>query len=230
MDLQRQRLDIINKLQLDPQKVYQSFLRADTDLGTQSTIEFQLLKQQKGTSATAGEKLLNASDSFIMTHLGLKLYKSGSSPATTAQRSVAIMYEFVNTNTGIFDGTTGDDNLQGIYNSFLTLTVNEVNDIPAIPCKVFERVPESQQGTVTTAFVNAASADTTTTIVRDGLPNSLYGFIPITPVVLNGEMTTEMTIRLPSTLVLAESSETNTLVLWVYGFLAINTIVDRYKF
>lgn len=223
MNVIEQRNYIANKLRINKQKLAQSILRAETDLTTQNTVKFTLQRNQK-TSPNGTEILLQQNDAFVITHLQLLLYKVAAGSPSDAQRGVADLYNYVN--KSVFDGSN-DANLQALFNAYFQLSVNRTEYLTAFPSLYFERVPDTQKGTTTTAYVNASNANATTTIARDAKPNGFYGAFPTDLIVINGFESVEAQLVLPATVNMQESNETNTAVLLAHGYLAKGTAIKN---
>lgn len=192
-----------------------SYLRLETLLGTQATIDFNV--QTNLPNVIASEKRLNQSDQFIVTHLGFAIKKIAAASPTAAQHAVAILYTWVNSNTGLFAGAN-DANIQAIFNGFLEFTVNRKTYVPAIDMRSFERVPESQQGQPLAAIAGPV----TYALKRDSFPNGLFGYFPVDYIRLNGYDLITPTITLPSSVAMAVANESNYAVLLMKGYLASN--------
>ncbi len=210
---------------IDPQKISQSYVVANTDLASTNNVKFGLQKNALGRAPYGCENLISNNDLFVMTHMKLSIYKTASDTPSEAQRGAALRYNYVNKNTGLFDGSN-DANLQALYQSKFSLTMDQVTYLVGIHTSNFERVPTSQQGTTSAAYVDQASADQEFTIGRDGKPNSLYGFYQTDMFVLNGQSSINPLITLPATYDFDESSETNTAVLELKGFNIVNGAID----
>lgn len=194
-----------------------SFLRLETSVnGTFSAVTFNTLANQGSPLAT--EKRLNISDAFAIEEVGMFIAKAGSSTSpTAAELSKEVLSTFAN--PLIFTGSGEAANLQALYNSFLSLRVQQTVYIDSLPTKPFEYVPVAQQGETTAAFVNAASADTRYQISRDGVAGD-NGFVEIAPmVILNGAKTIDWSLTLPAATNLTGTSSSNQVVLFLKGWL-----------
>ncbi len=193
----------------------ESYLRFETLLTTQNQIKFNV-KENVGTVVPT-ERRLSLNDAFIITHMALFVKKVASATPTVVQHANAILYPY--RNPSIFDGTN-DANIESIYNSTLSLAVNNVTYIPGMNTFSFKRVPNAQQGNI-----NAAIAGPVTyTTASDERPNSLFGYVETDLIVLTGSQTIDIAIDLPSgwSGTMAEASESNYAVLMVAGYLAQN--------
>lgn len=189
----------------------ESYLRFETLLTTQNQIKFNV-KENVGT-VIATERRLNLNDAFIITHMALFVKKVASATPTVVQHANAILYPY--RNPSIFDGTN-DANIESVYNSTLSLAVNNITYIPAMNTFSFKRVPNAQQGSPTAAGPLLQASDER--------PNSLFGYVETDLIVLTGSQTIDIAIDLPSgwSGTMAEASESNYAVLMVAGYLAQN--------
>lgn len=189
----------------------ESFLRLETVLGTGNSIQFNA--QLNVGTPIATEQRLKLNDGFIITHIGLFVKKIASATPTANQHAIAELYPY--TNPSVFDGTN-DPNVEALYNSTLSLTVNQRTWIPAMNTFSFKRVPDAQKGAPT-----AAGPLVTPT---DGRPNSLYGYVETDLIVLTGSQNIDIAITLPTgwNASMAETGETNCAVLMIAGYLAQN--------
>jgi hypothetical protein len=189
----------------------ESYLRFETLLTTQNTISFNV-KENTGTTLPTEERL-SLNDAFIITHMALFVKKIASATPTAVQHANADLYPY--RNPFIFDGTN-DANLDGLYNSTLSLAVNQRKFIPSMNTFSFKRVPDAQRGAPTA--VGPLLQPT------DGRPNSLYGYVETDLIVLTGSQNIDIQIALPTgwSGTFAESAESNYAVLMVAGYLAQN--------
>jgi hypothetical protein len=193
----------------------ESFLRFETLLSTQNKISFNV-KENQGT-IIATENRLSLNDAFIITHMALFVKKVASATPTVVQHANAVLYPY--RNPSVFDGTN-DANIDGLYNSTLSLAVNNVTYIPAMNTFSFKRVPNAQQGNINAAIAGPVTYTTAT----DERPNSLFGYVETDLIVLTGSQNINIDIDLPTgwSGTFAESSESNYAVLMVAGYLAQN--------
>ncbi len=189
----------------------ESYLRFETLLTTQNTISFNV-KENTGITLPTEERL-SLNDAFIITHMALFVKKIASATPTAVQHANADLFPY--RNPAVFDGTN-DANLDGLYNSTLSLAVNQRKFIPSMNTFSFKRVPDAQKGAPT-----AVGPLVTPT---DGRPNSLYGYVETDLIVLTGSQNIDIQIALPTgwSGTFAESNESNYAVLMVAGYLAQN--------
>lgn len=190
----------------------ESFLRLESLLTTQNTISFNV--QQNLGTVIPTENRLSLNDAFIITHIGLFVKKVAVATPTAVNHANADLYPYAN--PSIFDGSAGDANIPAIYNSKLSLSVNQTKFIPGMNTYSFRRVPNAQKGAPT-----AAGPLVTPT---DERPNSLFGYVETDLIVLTGSQTIDINISLPTGFSgsFTETNENNYAVLMVAGYLAQN--------
>ena len=217
---------LATKLGIGKGQISQAVLQNDKALSTQNSVPFAITQQ--GNSAPLNtDVLLTTSDSFVITHLRLRIYQIASDTPTDAQRAIAKLYNYVN--PAVF-AQANDANLQALFNGQFSLTVDNVRWIPQMPTTWFERVPQSQQGVTTTAYIDSNGDDALTVIPRDEIDNSLYGAVATLPIVINGNQNVSPLITLPANVNVDTADFLNYARLECFGFLMVNTIVDRYIF
>jgi len=175
----------------------QSYLRFHWDINTQqSAFTFNVLENQ-GT-VQAGERRLPITDMFTVTHWALYVGRSAASAAgavpTAAQAAQMVLY--TNDNPNVFGNATGDAQLQGLYNGFITVTVDRERLIDGYDIKRFYRVGWPLQGTL--QFSAAAGAGIQNREYWQG-PN--YGMAELDPeITLNGVGQNDISVTLPAPL------------------------------
>jgi hypothetical protein len=203
---------------VSPQQLSPSVLRRDsTRLGTQGLIQFGF--QKNGSSGVSSTSiLLENNDSFIVTDIALLIKKCGDSSDLHA---ASISYNHYS--SLVFTGAN-DGNLQAIYNGALSVTIDKTQYLPSLATSVFERIPDTQQGTTTTAFVNAAGANATTIIARDAKNHALYGFFPVSPFILKGNNETQsIQVNLPDSVNMTSGTQADNFATLVFnGYLVSN--------
>jgi len=209
-----------NGIMVNKQNMSPSQLRCDSAaLGTTNNILFNFQKLSN-TTASATSILLGNNDIFVVTDIGLQIKQCAD---TAAGHSLAYYQTFFSSLT--FTGATNDPNMKAIYNSVLSVVIDRVQYIPSLSTAVFERIGTSQQGTTTTAYVNASTANATTTINRSEKTHALYGFYPVVPFTLKGNAESQqISITLPSTLNLTADANANFASLVFNGFLITNAL------
>lgn len=190
----------------------ESFLRFETILNTQNKIVFNV-KENTGTTIPT-ENRLGLNDAFIITHMALMVKKTATTTPTSADHANADLFPYVN--PAAFPGVAGDRNLKSIYNSSLSLSVNNNTQIPAMNTYSFRRVPTSQFG--------APIAVGPLLMPSDERQNSLYGYVETDLILLRGSQQIDLNIELPtgwaSTFV--DTTTQNYAVILVAGYLASN--------
>ena len=188
------------------------FLRLESlcPLTATSSINFSTL-DTSGTK-TSTERRLKLSDTFTITELSFYL-GAGDATAnapTATQYARQSLHTFPNDKVSAFTGSA--DELEVLYNSFLTLRVDTTTFLDSIPIRQFYRVGTSQQGVGVTAGV-AVQADEWT--------QTMYGRTELLPTIeLNGQSNIEFSITLPdSTVLSAASGKFVNCVLFMTGFL-----------
>lgn len=211
MNKTAQKQYIAQAAKVPVESLSESYLRLETVLGTGNSIQFNA--QINVGTPIATEQRLKLNDGFIITHMALFVKKIASATPTANQHAIAPLFPYVN--PSVFDGTN-DPNVEALYNSTLSLTVNQRTWIPAMNTFSFKRVPDAQKGAPT-----AAGPLVTPT---DGRPNSLYGYVETDLIVLTGSQNIDIAITLPTgwNASMAETSETNCAVLMIAGYLAQN--------
>lgn len=183
-----------------------SYLRSEVQLATTGSVAFPILTQD-GTP-TVNERRLNITDDFVVTSLGLFIYK-----VTTAGTALgnAILYTFPN--SLIFSGSSEAANLQSIYNGFINVTVNRNEIIPALDCQQFYEVQTAQQS-VLTAATGTGNAYLANGYTKEG------GFAEVIPTFkLSGSAVNQVNLNLPASVNMSGTSSTNYIALVARGFL-----------
>ncbi len=210
-------------LVIDPQTIAQNMspsqLRSDSAaLGVASAINFNFQLNSFPGTPSATSVLLQNNDAFIVTDIALMIKQCAD---TAAGHAKAFYHTFFS--SLFFTGATNDPNMAAIYNSVLGVTIDRVQYIPYLPSNVFERIGAAQQGTTTTAYVNSASANATTTMARDEKTHALWGFFPISPFMIKGNNESQQfTLTLPTTLTLTADANANFASLSLNGYLISN--------
>jgi len=122
--------------------------------GTVGSITFPILSTQQNNANTVYglEKRLNISDSFIVLSCGIFLTSSPKGATATHPTALEIasttIHTFPNPTATSFD--TKADELENVYNGFLSIKIGNVNWFPSISMRTFYRVPQTQQSSTTT--------------------------------------------------------------------------------
>lgn len=176
----------------------QSYVRSEVLLSTSSTnyhIPVLANDNQNGNSFNT-EFRLALQDVMVVSAIGLYVCKPSSSTATNFQL-------FTNPNATVF--TSGASQLFTLYNSFLTVSVNNQQVIPNLDTFRFYNVPQTQQGVGITAQ---------TVFPIDQTDGSESGLAAIEPnFLLNGASNIQASIVLPAAI---STIDTNSriVVLW----------------
>ena len=192
------------------------YLRLET-LAPYNTATSQITFNTLDTSGTktCTERRLKLNDTFTITDISFYLGAgtSGASGATptAAQYSVQTLNTFPNPNVASF--ATNYDELESLYNGFLSLRVDTTTFLDSIPMKQFYRVATSQQG--------VGSATAAIAVQANEWPLSMYGRTELLPTIeLNGQSNIEFSITLPNATNLSPTDQKFTnMVLILQGFL-----------
>jgi len=196
-----------------------SYLRAETQLGTTSSIPFYL---QAGnvTTPTPTERLLNLNDQFVITHLFVGLKQIGSNSPTALEHVLAPIYTWYN--PLVFAGANAG-NVDAIYNGSLSFTINRKEFIPEFPVRSFLRVPTAQSNTLEVSSGSSATPSTDFYAAgQDGFENGLYGFYPQDPTLIDGRQTLDVSIDLGANVSFNDDGTTVYAVMEARGYLVVN--------
>lgn len=176
----------------------QSYVRSEVALSTSSTnyhIPVLANDNQNGNSYNT-EFRLALQDVMVVSAIGLYVCKPSSSTATNFQL-------FTNPNATVF--STGATQLFTLYNSFLTVSVNNQQVIPNLDTLRFYNVPQTQQGVGITAQ---------TVFPIDQMDGSESGLAAIEPnFLLNGASNIQASIVLPAAISTVDTNS-RIVVLW----------------
>jgi hypothetical protein len=181
-----------------------------------ATSSFRFNTLDTSGTQTCTERRLKLNDTFTITdisfYLGAGLMTTNGAP-TAAEYSVQTLNTFPNPNVASF--ANNYDELEALYNGFLSLRVDTTTFLDSIPMKQFYRVATSQQG--------VGSATAAIAVQANEWPLSMYGRTELLPTIeLNGQSNIEWTITLPNATNLSPSSSTGkftNMVLILQGFL-----------
>jgi hypothetical protein len=177
-----------------------------------SSISFNTL-DTSGTK-TCTERRLKLNDTFTITdisfYLGAGANTTNGAP-TAAEYSVQSLNTFPNPNVPSF--VANFDELESLYNGFLSLRVDTTTFLDSIPMKQFYRVATSQFG--------VGSATAAIAVQANEWPLSMYGRTELLPTIeLNGQSNIEWSITLPNATNLSPTTGKYTnMVLILQGFL-----------
>jgi len=178
-----------------------------------STISFNTL-DTSGTK-TCTERRLKLNDTFTITdisfYLGAGTNGAANATPTAAQYAVQSLNTFPNPNVPAF--AANFDDLEALYNGFLSLRIDTTTFLDSIPMKQFYRVATSQFG--------VGSATAAIAVQANEWPLSMYGRTELLPTIeLNGQSNIEFSITLPNATNLSPTDQKFTnMVLILQGFL-----------
>jgi len=158
----------------------QSYLRAETALGSLSQYSFQLQRNNVATPIVT-ERLLELNDEFVITHLFIGLKKPASTTAANQLQAQIFTFPDETATTGGFAAVD-----ESLYNGSFSLTINRKEFLPQFPVRFFRRVPDQQSG------LNATGSATN----KNAYTNGLYGFAPFEPVKIDGRQTIDALVDL----------------------------------
>jgi hypothetical protein len=173
------------------------YLRLETLLATSATatslnvIAFNTL-DTSGTKQPT-ERRLKLSDTFTVTKIGFYLGTGASVAAgapTAVEQAKEELHTFPNQQVAAIAGNS--DELQALYNGYLSLRIDTTTFLDSIPMKQFYRVGDTQQGTLFATGGTATNKSTWET----GM-----GKYPMLPTIeLNGQSNIEFSITLPTSI------------------------------
>lgn len=214
-----------------------SFLRLDTLLGNTQEIKFTVNESNAGTTLPT-ERRLSLNDTFEVVDISTMLYTVPSTAAgngvPTKKLQTCRMYTYPN--SFVFNDSANDEsrNLESIFNSGkVVFKLGNQILYDGIDCLRFLRVPTSQEGTVSAAFINSGGVNTVYRIDRDGYSSAAYSFDDNVPALtLSGNGKNAYSIQLPESINLSPVAvnRSNYATLWIRGFQCQNgTMQDNKK-
>ena len=222
---------IASKLGIPYESLSQSYLRAETEVATQSVIDFTL-QTNKVLAPVISERLLNLNDEFVITHFHVGIKNVTDKTDNTQQLTANVeTYDSVN-----FGGSSDYSRwlsmpIAAIYNGDLNFTIDRREFIPQFPVRAFYRVPDALEDAAFTTVVGIPSTDGSGTGTGINNPfqrlaqteTSLYGFYPSEPTKIDGRQTIDLTIDLGTNVDLTPASGTNYVVFEARGYLITNS-------
>jgi hypothetical protein len=197
------------------------YLRLETLLATVGTAT-SLSQISFNTLDTSGTKQptecrLKLSDTFTIT--GISFYLGGLASAvvgapTAVEQAKEELHTFPNTQVTCIGAMS--DELEALYNGFLSLRVDTTTFLDSVPMRQFYRVGDVQQGTLITSGATASTATN-----KSSWYSSMFGRNELLPTIeLNGQANIEWSITLPASIPYTQPALTFTnAVLVLDGFL-----------
>lgn len=223
---------IANKLGVPYESLSQSYLRAETEVATQSVIDFTL-QTNKVLAPLVTERLLDLNDEFVITHFHVGIKNVTDKTSETEQLKALVQtYDSYSFGTGedYYAGT--NMSIASIYNGDLNFTIDRTEFIPNFPVRAFYRVPDTLQDFAGTSaigipsLVGGTSGEEVYDSTCDRLASnetSLYGFFPSEPTKIDGRQTIDLTVNLGANVnLLANATGTNYVVFEARGYLITN--------
>lgn len=189
----------------------QGDLRLEQQLTISRTqYQFAILNNDNGTSGSQfnTEIRLTQQDAFVTAAMGFFIAKPSSSTDTTF-----ILHSYPS--PAVFSTTGVAAASETLYNSILSIMVNNVNILPRLSMRRFREVPQSQQ---VTAAANQNG------VAQDQIDLSSTGFMVVEPnLVMIGSKGTIITLTLPAILAAVETNQRGVLIM--QGVLAQNVTI-----
>jgi hypothetical protein len=168
------------------------YLRLETVAPSSAQSVFNFNTLDTSGLKTSTERRLKLSDTFTITDISFYLgtgLATGDAP-TAAQYATQKLNTWPNPQVTSIG--TQADNLEAIYNGFLSLRIDTTTFLDSIPMRQFYRVGTSQQGV-------GSSATNNHPIQANEWPLSMYGKNELLPTIeLNGQSNIEFAINLPN--------------------------------
>jgi len=190
------------------------YLRLESLAPTTATSVFNFNTLDTSGVKTATERRLKLADTFTITDISFYL-GTGSCTAnapTADQYSKQEMNTFPNPQVTAIGASS--DELESIYNGYLSLRIDTTTFIDSIPMRQFYRVGTSQKGVLGGTGGTAVQANE--------WPLSMYGKTELLPTIeLNGQANIEFSINLPNAQICSSPTTSNfvNMVLVLQGFL-----------
>jgi hypothetical protein len=203
-------------MNLKPENLNESELRSSVVLTNTGTISVPFNAQNKGSNKLANDVLLSQEDSFLVTGIGYGIGVIGTATPTDAQYLAANLHQYLNTNTGVFDGTNIAANGNALFNSMAKLESNVRIIADAISVRRLSRKPIIAEGQP--LVYNGTSTLVEVAKHTQAEPNAFYTR-PINPVLVKGSETLTWKQELGSSLTFVDASETYFVQVVLTGFL-----------
>lgn len=168
-----------------------SYLRLELTANTVATSVLNFNTLDTSGTKTVTERRLKLNDTFTITDIAFYIIADAATTVnapTDSERAKARMYTYPNPNVTAIGATS--DELEAIYNGFLSLRIDSTTFIDSLPMRSFYRVGTSQ----------AVTKDTNQNgIARDEWPLMNFGRAELLPSIeLNGQANIEWQINLPT--------------------------------
>lgn len=166
------------------------YLRLETgQVPSSATSVFNFNTLDTSGTKTVTERRLKLADTFTITDISFYLGAfSYTTAVTNSDYAKQRMFTYPNPNYAGFSGK--DDELEAIYNGYLSLRVDTTTFLDSVPMRQFYRVGTAQ---------SVAATTNQNGIGRDEWPLSMYGRTDLLPTIeLNGQANIEFAINLPS--------------------------------
>jgi len=186
-----------------------SHLRADTLLESNSEIKFSInATDNTGAGTLKTERRLVITNTFEVLEISIRIYTvTTTAGVPNVKFQTRKLYTYAN--PFVFAGANEADALQSIFNAG-KLVYRLDNEIlyPAIDCNRFERVPTTQEGTITTVTDAGVVVGRN---LRDGVDANSNFIENIPSNTLNGNGQNEYAIQLPEAIDMAPPAGQNRL-------------------
>jgi hypothetical protein len=191
------------------------FLRLESLAPTTATSVFNFNTLDTSGVKTSTERRLKLADTFTITDISFYLGTMTCAVANAPDASEYAKQE-LNTwpNPQVTAIGTRSDELESIYNGYLSLRIDTTTFIDSIPMRQFYRVGTSQKGVLGGTGGTAVQANE--------WPLSMYGKTELLPTIeLNGQANIEWSINLPTAQICSAPATTSfvNMVLVLQGFL-----------
>lgn len=187
----------------------QSYLRAETNLGSLSQYAFTLQANKKSNPLVT-ERLLNLNDQFVITHFRIGLKALTTANITDTLELNTQVQTFLD--PAVFLGDTA--NAGSIYNGSLEFTIDRKQYLPEFPVSSFYRVPTTQTN---------SPSEGGTAVITNGYDNGLFGFYPSEPTLIDGRQTLDINLVLGAAVDITDATTTARAVFEVRGYLVVNS-------
>ena len=221
---------IANKLGVPYESLSQSYLRAETAVGTQSVINFTL-QTNKVLAPVVSERLLDLNDEFVITHFHIGIKNVTDATDLSEQLTAEFQtYDSVSFGSSADYTVFQQMGIATIYNGDLSFTIDRKEFVPNFPVRAFYRVPDVLKEDAFTTVVGIPSTDGGGSGNPINNPSarlaqtetSLYGFYPSEPTKIDGRQTIDLSINLGANANLTSPTGTNYVVFEARGYLITN--------